>query len=76
RVECGLQGLGAFVKDALSPSMATTQNLIRVKAFAAFPRLRIYAHLVAARFIAQWLVAINGDPTGLNAGYKKVWVRS
>jgi len=37
RVECGLQGLDAFMTGAL--------------------------------------VAINGDPTGLNAGYK-VWVRS
>jgi hypothetical protein len=54
--------------------MATLQNLKRVKAFAEFRRVRIYAHLVAARFIAQWLVAINGDPTELNAGYK-VWMR-
>ena len=57
RVECGLQGLGAFVKDSLSPSMATLQNLKRVKAFAEFRRVRINAHLVAARFIAQWLSA-------------------
>jgi len=48
--------------------MATLQNLKRVKAFAEFPRVRIYAHLVTARFIAQWVGRHKWRPYRVECG--------